>query len=240
MSPPSIDDSLQAELKKFCSDNNLVSLYRSYVWGNDFWDTGFIDILRLERQLASHHKKNGVSLDDVKDIARWGKLRNPSKIKGNSFVLPCETFYGPDESHNPQNSIHSLSPLSILTENITSGIGPTYFSKILRFAAPRFYGAIDTRCVRVFGKGDPACEHHDWLDIYVKNYGYGWFIPEKQKNWPNGYVKWLDILKTICSLLPANCPHPSEFVKHGLREKGVWTCADVEMVLFTYASMKLR
>ncbi len=235
-----IPEELELSLKKFCGENRLGDLYRAYSWGDDSWGTGFIDILKIERQLRSHLFNDGITLDDVKDIARWGKLRNPGKIKGNSVVLTRNTIFGTENTLVPHAASNPLAALQFLRENIETGIGPTYFTKTLRFAAPSIYGAIDTRCVRVFGRGDPASQKHEWIGLHVKDYGYGWFIPERQKNWPKGYFQWLGILKTICSLLPANCPHPPAFVEHGLREKGVWTCADVEMALFTYASKQIK
>ena len=225
-----------ASIEMFCNNNDFVQLYRSYDWNRDCWETGFVDIFRLEIQLITHDGNNGITLDDVREVAKWGKLRNTGRICGETPVLPRKTFNTPDSTIENVSSGGYLTPLSKLSKTITSGIGPTYFTKILRFSAPTIYGALDTRCVRVFGKGDPECQRHDWLDITVKNYGYGCFIPEIQRNWPSGYEKWLDILNIICTILPANCPHPPAFVEKGLRQKGVWTCADVEMALFTYAS----
>ncbi|MDT8422069.1 MAG: hypothetical protein RQ754_16700 [Desulfuromonadales bacterium] len=219
-------------IRKFVCDNDLYGLYRSYSWGGDQWESGFLDILKLETQLSNHDHSSGISLDDVKAVANWGKLRNPGRICGVSPVLPQKSC---------SNAItNRLEPLNVLKISIIKGIGSTYFTKILRFAAPAIYGALDTRCVRAFGKGDPISQHHDWLDLTVKNYGYGWFIPEAQKNWPAGYGQWLEILDTFCSILPANCPHPESFVRHGMRNKGVWTCADVEMALFAYASNAVK
>lgn len=219
-------------IRKFVCDNDLPGHYRSYNWGEDQWETGFLDILKLEIQLSNHDHSSGISLDDVKKVASWGKLRNPGRICGTSPVLPQNSFSSPISDR--------LALLKILNRSIIKGIGPTYFTKILRFAAPAIYGALDTRCIRAFGKGDSISQQHDWLDLTVKNYGYGWFIPEAQKNWPAGYGQWLEILDTFCSILPPDCPHPESFVCHGMRNKGVWTCADVEMVLFAYASNALK
>lgn len=228
------------ELENFCRNNSLPDLYSSYEWGIDRQVTGFVDILRLELQFSSSDRSNGITIDDVRDLAKWGKLRNSGRLCGETPVLPSNTFNSPHGANDHLISTDRLIPLIKLSKTITSGIGPTYFTKILRFAAPTIYGALDTRCIRVFGKGDPASQRHDWLDITVKNYGYGWFIPESQKIWPSGYEKWLDILNIICKILPADCPHPTVFVEQGLRQKGVWTCADVEMALFTYASSNLK
>lgn len=235
-----MDKVLLSKLNCFLEDNDFGELYRSYNWGKDTWESGFEDIFRLEVQLSTNDLNNGITIEDVKDVARWGKLRNAQRIRGEQMILPRNTFYAQDCTVNPTISEQPLSPLAVLSQMITSGIGPTYFTKVLRFAVPTIYGALDTRCVRVFGKGDSSSKRHDWLDLTAKNYGYGWFIPETQKNWPSGYAKWLDILRTFCALLPANCPHPSAFVNQGLRSNGIWTCADVEMALFTYASTMIQ
>jgi hypothetical protein len=57
------------------------------------------------------------------------------------------------------------------------------------------------------------------------------------------YFRWLDILehlKNQLNLKGIQCPHPDSFVMSGLREKGIWTCADVEMALFAYSSGILK
>ncbi|RLI75907.1 hypothetical protein DRP05_13900 [Archaeoglobales archaeon] len=67
-----------------------------------------------------------------------------------------------------------------------------------------------------------------------------WYIP-KTKTWLDVYSKWIRILKFISSILngSVSCHHPRLFVKYGLREKSVWTCADVEMALSAYSAKKL-
>lgn len=235
-----LDQTLQQNLELFYRENDFCSLYRSYRWNNDNRSSGFGDILRLENQVYSHDRENGITLDDVKAIAEWGMLPDPDRIKGSDRVLAPNTFYDSFGSLKPKIKSDPIAPLSSLRKSITAGIGPTYFSKILRFSAPRIYGAIDTRLVRVFGKGDVANQLYDWLDLQVNDTDSRWFIPEGQQQWPSGYKSWLNILQTFCSILPANCPHPDAFVEHGLREEGVWTPADVEMALFTYASKSIR
>lgn len=231
----------QLSLELFCKVNDFRELYRAYSWRSDNWSSGFIDILRLEKQVYSHDRENGITLDDVKDIAKWGMLPNPDLIEGSDRVLAPNTFYDNFGSLKPQIKSGPIAPLIDLRKNIFKGIGPTYFSKILRFAAPRVYGAIDTRLVRVFGKGDDSKQLHDWLDLEVNlnDTGTSWFIPKWQEQWPSGYKRWLDILQTFSLMLPADCLHLDAFVEHGLRDKGVWTCADVEMALFTYASKRI-
>lgn len=230
---------LDSQIKAFCQNNSMAGLYRAYAWGNDSWSSGFVDIFSLEKQLSAHDRGEGIALDDVKDVARWGKLRNSQRIRGAETVLPPHTF---KERLNgcPSQDRSRLSPLEALQSTISSGIGPTYYTKILRFAASQAYGALDTRCVRVFGQGDPENQQQDWLKIYARNYSYGWFIPKTQTLWPAGYLQWLRVLDLFCLELPADCPHPRRFVEAGLRNQGVWSCADVEMALFTFASRVLN
>jgi hypothetical protein len=178
----------------------------------------------------------GISLQDVRDVANWGKLRNPGRIAGNYIVLPRNTLHTNNGGPTEILRLQPISPLCTLEENITSGIGPTYFSKVLRFGLPQEYGALDSRCVRVFGKGDPHAQRQNWLAIIVRNDGYGWYIPKTQAKWPSAYGIWIDILRFFAEKLPHNCPHPQGFVNSALRLENKWNCADVEMALFTYAS----
>ena len=111
------------------------------------------------------------------------------------------------------------------------------------FSRPQLYGAIDTRLVRVFGKGNTDIEGLMWLSLEVKNYGYGWYIPEYQTSWPSEYDTWIEILHYVTRLCNGGgyeCPHPDEYVDLGLRDKGIWIVADVETALFSYASKQLQ
>jgi hypothetical protein len=129
----------------------------------------------------------------------------------------------------------------ILRKN-TRGLGPTYLSKVLRFALPSEFGAIDTRIVRVVGNGDSNSKEQSWLSLKVRNDGYGWYIPENQSAWPKDYSRWINILRFFAQLLNNSgklCPHPKDFVINGLRTAGVWTCADIEMAIFSHVSKHL-
>jgi hypothetical protein len=134
-----------------------------------------------------------------------------------------------------------LQPLEALLHRVLY-VGPTYASKVLRFALPKHYGAIDSRCVRVFGQGDPASKKQDWLELQASPSNKSrnrWGILESQAGWPQGYGVWLAILRHIASTIAVPCPHPPIFAKEGLRRMGQWACADVEMALFTYASQQV-
>ena len=229
---------LAARVDLFASKVDLVELYRGYSWERDTYTAGFPDILRLEMQLGSRGRKDGITLEDIRDVAKWGHLRNQARIEGPAFPLRRSDLY--DSQGKPKAATESLvlEPLHALGRT-TQGLGPTYLSKVLRFALPEHYGAIDSRCVRVFGKGDPRAQQHDWLTLKASNYGSGWAILETQRAWPDDYALWVTILRHVASQMPVPCPHPRAFIKARLRQLGQWTCADVEMALFTYASRSL-
>jgi hypothetical protein len=230
---------LLVQLHKFLLASDFPNLYKSYRWGNDTYENGFPDIFILEVQLSNNDKTSGVCLDDIKSVAEWGRLRNPGRIKGPKIVCKPNTFNsidgGPQQwlDNNPETPINAVANVS--------GIGPTYQTKVLRFAQAQEYGAIDTRCVRVFGEGDSDIKQHAWLQLSAKQSTYkgrpsGWFIPKTQACWPSQYAVWINILRFFANQLPNNCPHPTNFECAGIRSNGVWTCADIEMALFTFAS----
>jgi len=230
-----IKPELQHQLQAFALANNFVDLYRSYLWREDTSAKGFPDILRLELTLTASDRTTGVTLDDVRAVARWGAMRNQGRISGPQVVLPPNTFHLAVGVVPTALAVNPLAPL-ILIQAQLKGLGPTYLSKILRFAQPQVYGAIDTRCVRVFGIGDLQAHRCDWLSLRARNDGYGWYIPKAQSDWPDQYGLWINILRHFASTLPHNCPHPPGFVANGLRQQGIWQCGDVEMALFAFAS----
>jgi len=238
-SPNVLPNELLVELQSFLDSHDLVKLYEAYLWKNDVHYAGFPDIFRLELQLGNHERVGGLTACDVKDVARWGGLTKVNQIQCADLVLKPNTIYTQDGKPHPWLKDSITKPLVRLKEGIYKGIGPTYISKVLRFACPQEFGAIDTRCVRVFGDGDNKNKRHSWLNLHVRNSGR-WFIPGYQENWPSGYGRWIDILRYFAHNSPQNCPHPPQFVNQGLRSQNIWTCADVEMALFTYASSVLK
>ncbi|HEY8097384.1 MAG TPA: hypothetical protein VIE65_14985 [Methylobacter sp.] len=218
------------KLDAFLNTQNFVELYSTYDWEEDTLANGFPNIFCLESRLKHSNQTTGISLLDVKAVAKWGLLRHQKRIEGNEIVLP-----------NQKIDVDPSILLATLQNNITNGVGPTYLSKILRFGFPQKCGAIDTKCVRIFGCGDDgSSRQHQWLVLSVRNDGYGWYIPKTRKKWPSEYSKWINILRYFTSKLGNNCPHPQRFIDSGLRKKGVWECADVEMALFSYASQQLN
>ena len=230
-----LSSNLVQELDCFLKINNFPDLFRKYEWENDTHDKQFPDIYNLEVRLSKSDMEGGITLDNVRGVAEWGGLPNLGRIRGNNIVAPQNTFNVSSGGPIPNLASRPGIPIAIISE--VEGIGPTYQSKVLRFALAQEYGAIDTRCVRVFGQGSPATQKHEWLDLVATQGAPNrWSIPEVQQNWPAGYSVWINILRYLANNLPKNCPHTSNFVNGGLRKTGEWSCADVEMALFTYAS----
>lgn len=227
------------ELDAFISSNNMQDLYKSYAWENDTYLDGFPNIAKLELQLQKSEISTGITLKDAIDVAKWGAMRNQKRISGSQVVLPKNTLISASEALHSCAESEPQAPIDTL--KLINGFGPTYQSKILRFALPEEYGAIDTRIVRVFGQGDPKAHKHAWLELKAtrgmhKGKATGWSISATQKNWPSDFSRWINILRYIARKIEGKCPHPNQLEACGLRKDGAWTCADVEMALFSYAS----
>lgn len=227
------------ELDAFLKSNDMQALYKSYAWKNDTYARGFPDIAKLELQLRNSEIDTGITLNDAIDVAKWGAMRNQKRISGSATVLPKNTLISADGATQPCVETQPQEPIDTL--KLINGFGPTYQSKVLRFALPEEYGAIDTRIVRVFGQGNPKANKHAWLELKTtlgthKGKATGWSISNTQKNWPSGFSRWINILRYIAGKIEGKCLHPRQFEEYGLRKDGVWTCADVEMALFSYAS----
>jgi len=232
--------SLTDRLQCFAAVHDFAQLYTEYEWRRDKWGAGFPDILKLEMQLTGSAKSNLVTSHDIVAVAEWANHRNIASIE-------CpDTLRLPLHSAAPRApSVAATDPAALATQlrHATKGLGPTTLSKVLRFAVPSQLGVIDTRIVRVVGRGDEASKREDWLSLRVRNYGSGAHIPASQSAWPRDYSKWVNILRLFAGLLNGSgvaCPHPHGFVTNGLRSRGVWACADVEMALFAWASQSLK
>ena len=241
MPQPILHSQLATRVDRFVAKTDLARLYKEYSWDRDSHADGFPDILRLEKQLSRGARQKGVTLQDVRDVVAWGGGPSQSRIVGPITVLRPSDLYD-DRRQGPPPPGLLLQPLEALLD--LRYVGPTYASKVLRFAMPEHYGAIDSWCVRVFGQGDPAAKKQDWLQLQASPSNKSknrWGILEKKRaGWPHGYGVWLAILRHIASTLAVPCPHPPIFTKEGLRRMGQWTCADVEMALFTYASQQVH
>ena len=230
---------IEKSLIMFAENNDFQKLYKKYNWKKDTYENGFPDIARLEKELRSKALNHRIGFHNLVEVAEWGGLRNISRISLNGNYLNVN-LYREDGVPLPQISENPLPPLISMQEQI-SGMGPTYLTKVLRFALAHEYGAIDTRIVRVFGEGNNDSKQHNWLKLKVRNDGYGWYISKYQSSWPNDYAKWLNILRFFANKFNnpkdnCECPHPAKFINFGLRSPGFWSCADVEMALFCYAS----
>lgn len=189
----------------------------------------------LELKTGNAAKDNRLERKHIISISGWGGLRNAGRVE-SSDSLRIDLY--DDDKPAKQIQMHPEEPLIQLARQ-TKGLGPTYLSKVLRFALPQEYGALDTRLLRVIGIGDAGVKCHDWLDLKVRNDGNGWYIPRNQPAWPGQYSKWINILRFLAYWLNTTdspCPHPPHFVTCGLRKGGIWACADVEMASFSYAS----
>jgi len=229
---------LQRQVQSFVADHDLGSLYREYVWGKDTWENGFSDMRQLEVDLTMAAKHGYLTRTHILSVARWGHFRGIRRIQ-----CPECMRISLHDGHDLAEflGIPPSAPLRLLGPAI-KGMGPTYLSKVLMFSRPQLYGAIDTRLVKVFGRGYPDIEGHRWLSLEVRNYGFGPYIPETQASWPGEYDTWIAILHHIAHVLNTSgreCPHPDQYTVIGLRDKGVWIAADVETALFSYASRLL-
>ncbi|WP_292393012.1 hypothetical protein [Methanoculleus sp. UBA303] len=218
---------------------DFADLYRTYAWKRDRWQNGFPDICRLEHEIGDAARAGTLSEDHLKAIARWGGLPSIERIKAPT---PIQIALFEDGNvarwaeDNPENAIRILA-------GQIRGFGPTYTSKLLRFAAPELFGAIDTRIVRVFGIGDTASDDLRLLDLTATPVDGRWAILSGQQGWPDEYRMWIAILTYAAAQLNAAgklCPHPDACVDSGLRERGIWQNADVEMAFFNYASENIQ
>jgi hypothetical protein len=169
------------------------------------------------------------------EIAKWGKLRN---IKRISCPEPIKLSLYVDNLPAPWLATEPEDAISILDDQV-KGFGPTYASKILHFAVPQIFGALDTRLVRTFGNSAP---NYHLLDLIAEKSGDRWLIPPSQTGWPGEYGTWIGILKYIADHLNNDhkfCPHPQKYYETVLRHENIWLPADVETALFSYATKEL-
>lgn len=233
-----LDDKIQNSLDTFQENVDLARFYQQYDWADDQWSSGFKNILILEKTLISAAKAQNISTSNIMEVACWGGLPNRSRIRCQNGNIHLPLYDGNEISVTIKND----PILAVrLIKNQSSGIGPTYISKVLRFSAPSLFGAIDSRLVRVFGLGDSRVNKLHILDLTAYQSVSGrWAIGPD--NWPNEYGTWLQILDYMTEKLNNQgivCPHPQQFNDAGLRHSGIWLPADVEMALFSYASLAI-
>jgi hypothetical protein len=231
-----LEPETQQTLEKILSDLNFPKLYTEYEWKGDTHKKGFPDLCYLETTISDAAKTGGIRKHHLVDIAKWGKLRNTKGIscaEPLGLVLYVKGRPAPDLLQEPETAIQEI-------DSLVKGFGPTYSSKLLHFAVPQVFGALDTRLVRIFGNAAP--EYH-LLDLDAEQSGDRWLIPPGQGGWPKEYGKWITILNYLAEQLNKtgkSCPHPLVYYEKKLREEGVWLPADVETALFSYASQQLK
>ena len=220
------DRNLKTSVKD-CIDNlietsSFPELYRTYAWKRDVWQNGFPDICRLEREIGGAARAGTLSGEHLKAIARWGGLPNIERIRAPApirIALFEDGMVARWVRENPENAIRVLA-------GQIRGFGPTYTSKLLRFAAPELFGA-----------------HLRLLDLTATPVDGRWAILSGQPGWPEEYGTWTAILTYAAAELNAAgqlCPHPEALINAGLRERGIWLNADVEMAFFNYASGRIQ
>jgi len=231
-------ESMREKVDTFVATTDLTKFYRQYDWKNDHWKDGFREILQLERSLTSAARNQRITRSHILGIAQWGGLPNVERIRCYKDPLLMPLYDGKEISDAVKND--PVIAVRILKQQ-TAGIGPTYISKVLRFAAPAQFGAIDSRLVRVFGFGDEKSRKMQIMNLNASQAKGGrWFIGPD--NWPGEYGTWITILNHIAGILNSSeisCPHPNQFVTAELRQQGTWLPADVEMALFSYASQAI-
>jgi hypothetical protein len=231
-------ESTRKKVETFVATTDLPSCYRQYDWKNDCWKDGFREILQLEKSISTAARNQRITKSHILGIAQWGGLPNIERIRCYKDPLVIPLYDGKEISTAVKND--PVMAVRILKQQ-TAGIGPTYISKVLRFAAPAEFGAIDTRLIRVFGFGDEKSRKMQILDLKASvSEGGRWFIGPD--NWPGEYGTWIAILNHITGILNSSgisCPHPNQFVTAELRQQGTWLPADVEMALFSYASQTI-
>jgi hypothetical protein len=220
---------------------DFPALYMGYGWKSDTWERGFPDILRLEMEVKEAAQKNSIGRHHLIEIAEWGGLPNKERIYcPEPLKITLYNKVGLPESYVYDEPDHAVS----IVQSQVKGYGPTYISKLLRFASPESFGAIDTRLVRVFGHGDRGVHKIHILNLIAEQTGGRWAISKMQKGWPTEYGTWVNSLRYLASALNSagiKCPHPRSFVESGLRSNdNKWLPADVEMALFAYASQRIN
>jgi len=231
--PQGLSDALQEDLADFAGRESFAALFRRYNWRNDTWSRGFPDMLDLELRLRESARRNTFTRDDVERVQKWGGL--PRAVTCADELAVRLTV---DGEPDPQLESDPCAPVRDLQPRI-KGFGPTFVSKLLLFAVPEEYGAIDSRLVRIFGEGDSDSRVRDWLRLKVRESKGRWAIPPSQRAWPDEFATWTNILRWFVRHLNENgpeCPHTEGFVRAELRERGKWLCADVETALYAYTS----
>ena len=227
------------EVDRLLGDLDFPALYRGYARDGDTWEKGFPEIYQLEQKMTTAAKGRTLGLGHVQEIARRDGIPDhnlitcPGRLSILLYIDDAPAYWLMRE---PESSIRTV-------EDQIPGLGPACTSRVLRFAVPAIFGAIDAPLVRVFGHGDPGAQRYHLLDLAATPAGTRWTISARQPAWPGEYGAWIKTLQAIARRLNREevcCAHPEPFLRSGLRDRDIWAAADVEMALSSYASEILR
>lgn len=224
-----LNDELREKLTLFVESLDWPRQYKQYTHYGDNWESGFHNIVYLEKEITEQLALGFLTREDVVKIARWEKPNGR-----NRMTCPAILKFEIDEIDN----FDFENILSKLTESV-KGTGPLFLTTIMRFTSPSRVGSLDTNLVRLFGVGDSILSQNHWLNLFVRRNKDTWSFAGNRWSWPYEGYKWNIILGFLVSSLNERniaCPHPNEFLEQGLRENGKWTCADVEMALSSHAN----
>lgn len=230
-----LTSSQQDTLDGMLQDLRFPRLYKTFSWRGDTWKKGFSELCRLEKEISQAARGKMLTEEHLQDIAFWGGLRNRKRISCPRFIKI--QLYA---RNNPVSWLKKEPDKAVwLLENQIQGFGPTYCSKILQFAVPGIFGALDTRIVRTCGRGDRSAQCYPLLDLKATRIGASWAVFSSQPGWPDQFRPWTNALNYLADSLnhdKVRCPHPTDFIQAGLRQKGTWLPADVETALFSFAT----
>jgi len=190
-------------------------LYTCYRWQGDSHENGFRNMTRLEQRLRLRSRMTG---KDILAVAAWGRLpgRRARLVSGPVDIGALDA----------KAAGNAASLIRDVKQKIR-GFGLAFTSKLLRFYDPVRFGVLDS----VLARSWPA------LGLQVCSGARGSYVPATMEAFKS-YATWVTTLACIASRLNAahrTCPHPPVLLAKRLREKGRWTCADVEMALFAKA-----
>ena len=227
--PPCLTDQLKEQLVRFVGSLDWPRQYKQYTHGDDSWEKGFQTIAELESEISEHLTLGYLTRKDIVKIARWESPHTKDRMKCPKVLRLA--VIGDDDSE--------IEKILRILEVTVKGTRMLFLTTIMRFISPSKMGLLDSNLVRVFGVGDSNINSPKWLNLAVRKTEGSWFFAGNWWSWPNEYYRWNLILGFLALLLNEQaiaCPHPNGFLEKGLRDKGTWICADVEMALSSYAN----